>query len=62
MSKNFKHICSTELSLIKNVLEFDSANAYIPLKIRHRRILACRAQLCYCHSLSVAPHCESQQK
>lgn len=36
MSKNFKHICITELNLIKSTLGFGSPNAYVPLTIRHR--------------------------
>jgi len=62
MSKNFKCTCFTELSFIKIILEFGSPNANSPLKIIHRSLLACGAQLCYCHSLSAAPYCESQQK
>lgn len=38
MSKNFKHICITELNLIKKTLGFGSANAYTPLTIRHRSV------------------------
>lgn len=63
MSKNFKHICITELNLIGSTLGFGSANAYMPLTIRHSAdTVACRAQLCYCHSFSIAPCWERQQK
>lgn len=68
ISKNFKHICITKLNLIESTLGFGSANASMPLTNRHRSTdtVACRAQLCYCHSFSIAPRngkvSRSQQK
>lgn len=65
MGKIFKHNCITELNLIEKhtgIWLCKCLHAFDNQTQEGTDTMACRAQLCYCHSFSIAPRWERQQK